>query len=240
MKTILLLSATVCLLASCTQYQYLTVSGVNVPKTEKNELIVENDTVKIQYQFADYRGKVGISVFNKSGQPLEIDWKRSAMIVNGRAASYFDPNATISATVEDSLRWRTRFASLAGPAYLASFSGSIRINEPTQFIPPSSFIYKVPLVLPVEPLQNLAEDSAKTEGFRFAESVEVFYKKLDFAPGSSPIQFRSYLTFRIGGTGSQKEFTLEHSFYISEVWKTSHKPGNFPENLLNRGDRFYL
>lgn len=240
MKPMLLLAALAGLLSSCTQYQYLTVSGVNVSKNEKNELVSENDTLKVQYNFTDYKGRVGISIYNKSNQPLEIDWKRSAIIVDGKAWSYFDPNATIGATLEDSVQLRSRFASVSNPAYLASFNGSIRINEPTQFIPPSSFIYKVPLSLPIEPIQNLPEEQARREAFRLAEGVTLYYKKMDFEKNGSPLQFRSYLTFRIGGTGAQTEFTLEHSFYVSEIWKTASGPGSFPEAVVNRGDRFYL
>jgi hypothetical protein len=240
MKPILLLFAFTGLLSSCTQYQYLTVSGVNVEKNEKNELISENDTLKVQYHFTDYKGKVGISIYNKTNQPLEIDWKRSAMIVNGKAWSFFDPNVTIAANLEDSVRLRNRFASLLTPTYLASLNGSFLINEPIQFIPPSSFIYKVPLAMPLEPFQNLPEDKAQKQAFSSGEGVNVYYQKMDFDKTASPLQFRSYLTFRIGGSGAQKEFTIEHNFYISEIWKTASGPGNFPETLINRGDRFYL
>lgn len=227
------------LLASCTQYQYLTVSGVDVAKNAKNELVSENDTLRIQYHFTGYKGSIGISIFNKSSQPLEIDWKKSAIIVEGKAWSYFNPNATLTATLEDSLQKRSA-NWVSSPTYIASLNGSILINEPTQFIPPSSAVFKVPLALPIVPFQNLPDEQAQKEAFQWAEGVSVSYKKMSFAQAASPLQFRSYLTFMIGGTGSQKEFSLEHRFFISEVWKTAYGPDNFPETLIKRADRFYL
>jgi hypothetical protein len=227
--------------SSCTKYQYLTVSGVNIAKAENNGFVSETDTLSVQYHFSDYKGRIGIRIQNKLNQPLEIDWKRSAIIVDGKALSYFNPNATIAATMQqDSTRWRSLFAGFSDPVYLASLDGSILIDEPTQFIPPSSFIYKVPLVLPVEPLQNLPEQSATTEKAVWATDVSYNYKKMVFEQGASPLQFRSYLTLRVGSQGAQKEFSLEHRFYISEVWKSAAGPSYFPENLIKRGDRFYL
>lgn len=173
--------------------------------------------------------------------PIEVDWKKSAVIIDGKAISFFSPTASIAATVErDSLQWQNRFLGFREPTYLASLNGSIFINEPTQFGPPSSYIYKVPLALSIEPFQNLPEQQAKKESAKWVNNATVSYNKLEFHKTASPLQFRSYLTFRIGDTGSQKEFTVEHNFYISEVWKTIYGPANFPENVLNRGDRFYL
>lgn len=242
MKRPLLFPAVMIFLSSCTQYQYLTVSGENISKNEKNEFVSENDTLKVQYSFADYNGKVGITLYNKSAGPLEVDWKKSALIVDGKAYSYYNPNAVIAATVEDSLNRRT--AGLGNPRYLASVSGSVLIDEPLQFIPPASSIYKEPLLLPVNGIDNLPEQDLKKESIQSAEysdgAVSISYKKARFAKDSSPLHFRSYLTLRAGSGGSQKEFTLEHSFYVSEVWKTASAPDDFPAEAVKRSDRFYL
>lgn len=241
MKRLLPLFFLAALLSSCIQYQYLTVSGVNIPKNDKNEFISENDTVKVQYRFTNYNGQIGIRIYNKTTEPLEIDWRKSAVIVDGKAVSYFSPTATISATVErDSARWQNSSLGFRDPAYLASLNGSVFINEPTQFIPPSSFIYKIPLALPVEPFQNLPERRAEKLPTKSTGNLFVSYKRMTFEKDSSPLQFRSYLTFRIGNTGSQKEFTVEHNFYVSEVWKTAAGPEEFPKNAVYRDDRFYL
>lgn len=244
MKRPLLFIASILLLSSCTQYQYLTVSGENIAKNDKYEFISENDTVKVQYSFAD-NGKVGIVLYNKSSQPLEIDWRKSAVIVDGKAYGYYNPNAAITATVErDSLRWQQKFRRFGDHLYLASVNGSVLIDEPSQFIPPASFIYKEPLVLPVNGIDNLREEGLKKESVQLAHDtggvMSVSYKKAQFARDSSPVRFRSYITLRSGSSGSQKEFTVEHNFYVSEVWKTSSGPDDFPSEAVKRSDRFYL
>jgi len=241
MRKSLLLGLLTIFLYSCTEFQYLTVTGVNVPKNEKSELISENDTLRVQYNFSNYKGKVGINIFNKTNEPIEIDWKRSAIIVNERAWSYYNPNALLSATLEkDTLALENLRNRLGDPLYLASINGSILINEPTQFIPPASGIFKVPITMPVDHLKNLPEQTARKTSFKWTDEVTVSYKKMEFEKTASPLQFRSYLTLKIGPSGSQKEFTVEHTFFISEIWQSGFGPASFPENLINRGDRFYL
>ena len=195
----------------------------------------------MQYHFTDYKGKVGISIYNKSGQPLEVDWKKSAVIVDGKAYSYFNPNLAIEATIQrEPLSQQQRFARLGDPVYLASINGSVFIDQPTEFIPQASFIYKEPLVLPLQQIQNLPEERAVKASLNLAQTVVVPYKKIAFAKDSLPVRFRSYLTLRIGNSAAQKEFTVEHNFYVSEVWKTSSVPDDFPTEAIKRGDRFYL
>lgn len=241
MKPILLPLTLVLFLFSCTEFQYFTVSSNTLTKNDRNELVAENDTLRVQYHFADYKGQIGISVYNKSAEPIEIDWKKSALILDGKAYSYFNPNAQLNATLQkDSLAWQNRFRRFGDPLYLASFNGSLFIDEAVQFIPPSSSINKVPLTLPVEPFQNLPEQRATKEKAMWAADVYTTYRKMDFQKDSSPLTFRSYLTFRIGATEAQKEFTAEHIFYVSEIWKTVSGPDNFPDSMLKRGDRFYL
>src|SRR5438046_1631759 len=107
MRSILPFAVLLLLFSSCTGYQYLTVSGVNLSKNEKNELVAENDTLKVHYHFTNYKGQVALTIYNKSNQPLEIDRRKSAIIVDGKAVSYYNPNASLVATIKrDSLLWQ--------------------------------------------------------------------------------------------------------------------------------------
>jgi hypothetical protein len=135
MKPNLLLFLLFFVLTACTQYQYLTVTGVDIAKIENAGFVSENDTLKIQYAFSDYKGKVGISIHNKLNQPIEIDWKKSAIILDGKAISLFSSNAVISATIEqDSMRRRNLFANVTIRfIWQASMGPSILASHPTLF-----------------------------------------------------------------------------------------------------------
>jgi hypothetical protein len=58
--------------------------------------------------------------------------------------------------------------------------------------------------------------------------------KAHFDQSNSPIRFRSYLTFLLEGS---KQFSMDHSFYVSDLIETDTPPGNLK---VNSGDKFYI
>ncbi len=237
MKPTLCIIASSLLFFSCTQFQYLTVSGINVTKDSSNSLISENDTVRIKYQFTDYQGKIEITVFNKTAQPLEVEWRKSALVLDGKTYSYYNPNASFSGTFEnDTLARRTR----TSVNYMAGINGNIEVDQASEFIPPNASIKKYLQPFFNERLKNLPEKDAVKESVTSVDYETISYKRLLFEKEKSPLTFRSYLTLQIGSGSQVKEFAVEHEFYVSEVWQSSLGPQNFPTQLLSRGDRFYM
>ena len=236
MKSSILLAILSIAFASCSTYQYLTVSGVDVAKKEKEGFVSENDTVKVQYNFKD-GGKIGITIFNKTNEPIEVDWKKSAVIVGTLSHSYYNPNSSFSAQVQTDT---ARRSSVNSSVYLADIRGSIVANEAMSFIPPKASINNENNYLPVKYVQNLANKIPKKEVLRKQHANVLPLEKYSFKQEESPIVFRSYITFRVGQGAAIKEFVQEHHFYISEIWNTQADPGYFPRSFLGEGNRFYL
>ena len=69
-----------------------------------------------------------------------------------------------------------------------------------------------------------------------SQPAPVSYKRFQFAEDKSPLVIRSFLTFRIGKGEAQKEFTQEHVFYISEIWRSASSAEEFPEKMVKRPD----
>jgi hypothetical protein len=63
---------------------------------------------------------------------------------------------------------------------------------------------------------------------------------MSFEKEKSQLNFRSYMTFQIGRGAEAKEFSLEHKFYVSEVWKIKSGLQDIPERITSRGDMIYL
>ena len=230
MKPILLLFISV-ILFSCIQYQYLTVTGVNISKNEQKELISENDTLKVQYVFSP--GQIGIKIYNKLQEPLEVVWNKSALVMNGQAVGYYSPNQTISASVENVSRQYQRTTVGFGEV-----RGELQGSEQVQFIPPLSFIESRPLSYPQTAFENIPYENAKKANLPGSPNsqLSVQYKWFSFDKENSPARFRSYLTCR----SARGEFAVEHQFYISDAWKSASGPEYFTRELFNRGDRFYF
>jgi len=94
-----LLSIISILLFSCSEYQYFTISSDQLSRNENNDLVVENDTLKVVYSFNGYHGPVQITIFNKTNDPLEINWRKSALIMKGKAFGYYTPNMVLNGTI---------------------------------------------------------------------------------------------------------------------------------------------
>lgn len=241
MKSTLLISFVTFFLASCMQYNYYTISGKNIRKTETHQLISENDTLRVEYSFAERDGKVGLKIFNKTHELIEIDWKKSAVILGEKAISYYNPEAILAGRIENDTSASARgYRSNGNPVYLADIKASIAINEPSQFIFPRSYIFKASSPLPIAAQIN-GMDSLKTlrgEKVQIPSRgpVAVSYKRLQFQPEKSPLVFRSFLTFRTTESNSQKEFVQEHIFFISEMWQSASGAGDLPKQITERPD----
>lgn len=238
MKLFLLFSTCFFIFSCTTEYQYLTVSSDQAVKNNKNELVVENDTLRITYRFTGENGPLQISIYNKTELPLEIDWRKSALVFREQATGFYSPNLSLNGTVQqDSLR------RLYGPStYLAELKADILVNEPSQFIPPKAAISKIPMKLPLQylPAPALKNQQKQTISNKTADNVwNVSYRKADFDQSISPATFRSYLSFKYGGQAGQ-EFAIDRSFYISEIRESRDDPYEFPASFRDKGDVFYV
>ncbi|HUC81968.1 MAG TPA: hypothetical protein VMR70_13715 [Flavisolibacter sp.] len=214
MKPILLTACFLVVLSSCNHYNYLTVSGKNVVKNEKSQLVAETDTLRVQYSFSENDGKIGFEILNKTDEMVEIDWKKSAIILGDQAVSLFNSEATLSGRVQSDVAPDQRVMLAPPPG--ASLNARILISEPNQFIFPKSFIAKWSASLPFRAQVNGLDSLKKREGEKLQllsnGFTPVSYKRFQFSADQSPLLFRSFLTFRIGKEGNQKEFTQEHFF----------------------------
>lgn len=223
------------LLSSCSQFHYMTVSGVNVSKNDRHELVGENDTLRVEYHFSQHQGLIAIRLYNKTSEPLEVDWRKSAIIFNDKTVGYYDGKQAISGQVETSSSRFARWTSTSG-----DIKGEIQSSEQVQFLPPQSYLESKPVLIPLTPLPALSEEKAENLSFKYGGEYVIKYKRFPFGQENTPARFRSYLTLRIGKAVSQQEFAVEHGFYISEIWQSQMRPLFFASSLENRGDRFYV
>jgi hypothetical protein len=104
---------------------------------------LENETLKVTYRFSGDHGPVKITIYNKTNEPLEIDWRKSALIMNGNAYGYYSPNLLLNGSVSpDTLRLAYNHS------FFSDVKANIYVNEPSHFIPPKASISKIPLSLP--------------------------------------------------------------------------------------------
>ncbi|HLZ86029.1 MAG TPA: hypothetical protein VKQ52_02260 [Puia sp.] len=85
MRNTLFLIAVILSFSACTTYQYVTFDSSGLQKDKQQLLTLENDTMRVAYSFSGPGGNVTLTVFNKTSQPIYLDWTRSSLIRNDQS-----------------------------------------------------------------------------------------------------------------------------------------------------------
>jgi hypothetical protein len=184
--------------------------------------------VRVVYNFNGLHGPLKITIFNKTNQPLEINWRKSSLVRGELNYSYFSPDMSLVGTMIRSYR----------SADVGSIEGQIRVNEEKQYLPPGSALSKIPFLLMRNHIQDLSFNDQPREVIEGKQHTRIKLRKLVFSPDNSPVSFRSFLTFKLGADG--REFYQDPSFYISEIWKTSNTMSSMPDPVINSGNLIYF
>jgi hypothetical protein len=232
MKTILFLFSII-FLSSCTVYHYTTVESKSIKKNEQAVFAEENDTLRIEYNFSGRSGPVAIRIVNKTALPLYVDWKRSSIIVNDKAVSYFNPDGRIDGTISSQSIQLTNQVSAGGAAVHAD----LRLQPGSSFIPPhtysqNTYVYLSSFVNPRVPIEQMQREKL------LIDKLEYNLRKINFSETTTPLFFKSYITFMLGDNGGQS-FTKQHDFYVGSFTKASLKPEDRFGNRIP-GNTFFI
>jgi hypothetical protein len=239
MRQFLPLTTIVFLFTSCTTYQYMTVHGKNIAANDRREFIMENDSIRVKYNFSGADAPINVEVQNKLDKPVYIDWNRSALIINDKAISYVPSSVHISGSVNaTTTSWFRANAGYPSSTTDGHFSGSVGVPRDLDFIPPGSYKSKTPLGV-----TNVFYPEAREKAKRIPVTLNTGYSGTamvkEYADSSSPFRFSSYLTLYVEGA-PDKPVVFEHEFFVSEIWTTTLAPHNFRFINDKHGDRFYV
>jgi hypothetical protein len=196
------------LLLSCSRYQYLKVQPVEDSVTNDGDIIFENDSVKVTYDFFGVNGPLRVTVFNKLPEGLTMDWSKSALILGEQATSFSEPVLEISGEVS-----RSRSVP-----HTASLQATAEGKETTVFLPPQSSTTRTGLMLVKGDFFPLEKKPANHRKAGAPSSNTRLYM---FDRDKSPLVFRVYLTLVSGNANST---IIDRSFYISEIIETGKRP----------------
>jgi hypothetical protein len=235
MRHLILSAALLLTLSACSTYQYMTIDSQQLKKTPQNQFSLENDTLRLTYNINGKGGLLTISIYNKTDQPLFVNWKKSALIRNQQTTSLFDNNILI--------RGRSYGSAYRNKSFAASntnFTASLALPDGMDFIPPASSISKeLPKIEQTGPLEAYIPDSVQHKKLTEPNGMNYMrYQQLTFSDNDSPIRFKAYLTFSLGSDNNH-EFAETSSFYIGEVCQTQSEPEIFTL-YRQQGDQLYV
>ncbi|WP_028295753.1 hypothetical protein [Olivibacter sitiensis] len=231
------------LLSSCSTYYLSKVDTADalVKDDQSGLFIVENDSLKITYNFFGVDAPVNVEVYNKLNEPLYIDWQRSALIVDDYATSYMGDEIDIQGNSFSSGSGYVTRDGWTGGSSFGTFNAQATLPRGMDFIPPKARVERTKLRLPDDFFRNISNSEYKNQEIADLDGYTNTVKVSQFSPENTPLTFKSYLTVYVIDKSSNQPrlMNFEHEFYVSEVVKMKNLR---PENMLNyrnqRGDTF--
>jgi len=236
MQKIIPLSTIIILFASCNRYQYATISSTGTTLNDQQEFVLENDTLRLQYNFNGLNAPINMTIQNKLQVPISIDWQRSALIVNDKAISYVPSTVQIQGGFSGS-GYSTAINRGSG---VTSTSGSLRatasVPELQAFVPPLAYVIKTPMGVTNKFLENVPDSAYHKLKYVQPGGDMILFKKAQFTEMTSPLRFKSYLTVVVGEEKAHP-VVYEQSFYVSELLNTIQAPETM---WFTRGNHYYV
>jgi len=235
MRHLILSAAFLVTLSACTTYQYMTIDSPQLQKNAQNQFSLENDTLRLTYNINGKGGLLTVSIYNKTDQPLFVNWKKSALIRNEQTTSLFDNNILVRGRSSGSAYRNNNIA-----ASNSNFTAYLAIPDGMDFIPPASSISKeLPKIERTGLLEAYIPDSVQHKKLTEPNGMNYTrYQQLTFTDNDSPIRFKTYITFSLGHDNN-REFAETSSFYIGEVCQTQSEPEIFTL-YRQQGDQLYV
>lgn len=241
-KVFKVLTLTYCavFLSACSSNYLMTFNGENVKKDEdKGTFSFYNDTVQIDYSFADRNGRIYLRIENKIDKPILWDLKNSAMIINGKTQGYSVEQAAFNGKMNASVYdINASKSTIFNDTWVnGSITGSVSLPKDVVLIPPHAYVdghyfdFK-------NDVKSIVRSSQKEKVYMYDMNGESFAVKLArFEGADSPYSLRSYLSYSILEDGKAIVKTTEQKFYAAQLWQTGSVALNNIIELYNkRGD----
>jgi hypothetical protein len=235
MHRLILPAVFVLLMSACSTYQYMTVDSPQMKKDDHSPLTFENDTLKMTYRISGKGGPVELDIYNKTNQPLYVNWKKSAFIHNDLTTSLFNNNITMIGRPPIAAYRTGQITPTEG-----RYASGLSVPEGIDFIPPASGISKaLPNLSRLGILETDLLDTLPQKKLIAADGLNYTrYRQRTYGEDQSPVRFRCYITFSIGSNNGQ-EFAETNSFYVGEICQTTSAP-DFFALYRQQGDQFYI
>lgn len=217
------------LMSSCggLKYQMSTMESKDV----NNQYMFQNEDLILDYTFWDYGGVMGISIENKTDDPVYISWKNSNFIFNGFSYNYYSntkevnlssygvySSSSVSALVDHDYNPYTitpgEIDATEG-RFERSTKGTITKERKVVQIPPRSYI------------------NAEVVGLGFPW-IKMDEEIIRFSKSNTPLNVRSYIAY------SKDKDTDSLKFIDNEFWLKSIEEFKASDRELKSSkNRFY-
>lgn len=214
-------------LSGCYRFQYATLKS-GPPATASLPYTTENERYRITYQFYGEDCPVHVQVFNKSPQPLYVDWKKSSLILEDKRYPFWEDASVLQTTSNSTEVKRTN--SVTNTQTVSQ--GSIHKQEQLSFVPPQSLVEISPMQLrdhqfDIHSDLHREKVSVQTRtGTKAGESVA-------YSKETSPLKFRIYLALSPTEDFSEPLY-VDQEFWVADILTSRVHPVDMVERPSNQ------
>lgn len=217
------------LFSSCITYQHVSLSS-NVAQNAQSKFVVENDSIKMVYSFNGQSGPITMEITNKLNKSLYVDWRKSALIINGQSFTLWKDEASLSANISSSSAMPDDHTIQTS----GNLQGSIVKNDKVSFIPPQAKI-----VVHSYTLYNGLFTTPDQQGEKLVLFTTLGEKikatKYTFSRENSPFIFRMFLSMSVNDD-FKSPFRFDNTFWVSSYVNTKVELYAFD---IYQGNQFY-
>lgn len=223
-----------------TQVVYISPTSENI-QTINHFYQFENEDVKVVYWFWGEHGIMSFLLWNKTNLPMYIDWKKSALINNGKRESYYTTRyannyQTYGKTY--SLDWLDIFNEYYAINNHSKLNKeSLVKGERITFIPPKSYITQAFYNLTANIYFDVNDHNTEVETMNFC--------KVYVSRSSKDISFRNFITYSFAENFSTENY-IDNEFHLNKVVTMDNRHFTYKDgdgksaNDWERPSRFYI
>jgi hypothetical protein len=219
MKNLLLLTLLSFLLQSCYQHRYAQVYKIDSVNPDTKPNLVENKDLKIEYDFWEDGGKLGMKITNKTESAIVIDFQNSYLLTNNNYQSLHNNDVTeVSKIYKKNKIYNQNISKELNNKRLNYSNGKLKYTVVTHTT-------KTPDKITLPPYASynysniaLLNDIYYSETFKFFnynEKQNKVFNEVNFNNKNSPINFNNIVQYKF--ENDQTNYQIINNFFVSSI-----------------------
>lgn len=194
-------------------------------KNEKNEFVIETDSVDVIYNFHGRNAPIIVGIRNKMSTPVYVDWRKSGVVIDGNVSTFREP-------IDEYAQW--------GDTGKVNYGRFLNDPDGMSMIKPKQRINTQVLELANFRFHNIPDSVFHLNPSEVISSEKQELKNILYTPEDSPIYIGTFVTIYEQANTTDNTLIFDADFYMSELIQgKKKKPSSLQAYKSKRGDVFY-
>jgi len=196
-----------------------------ISQNEKNEFVIETDSVDVVYNFHGRNAPIRVGVHNKMSTAVYVDWRKSGVVIDGNVSTFREP-------LDEYAQW--------GDTGTVNYGRFLNDPDGMTMVKPGQRLNTQVLELANFNFHTIPDSLFNTTNSTWIDGGKSELKSIIYESGNSPIYIGTFLTIYERANDTDDTLIFDADFYMSElVQGKKKKPSSMQAYKNKRGDVFY-